>query len=119
VEEQMTKFRMMAPFAVLAVVLTACPAGDGDGGGASDGGGGGSEEGDGEIIVTSLWGGAEETAFTAVLAAFEEESGIHAEYEANRTDYATVLRTRIQGDNPPDVAIIPGIGFLRSFARDG
>jgi alpha-glucoside transport system substrate-binding protein len=117
----MTKFRMMVPFAVLAVVLTACPAGDGDGGGASDGGGGGggSEEGDGEIIVTSLWGGAEETAFTAVLAAFEEESGIHAEYEANRTDYATVLRTRIQGDNPPDVAIIPGIGFLRSFARDG
>jgi alpha-glucoside transport system substrate-binding protein len=30
-----------------------------------------------------------------------------------------VLRTRIQGGNPPDVAIIPGIGFLRSFARDG
>jgi alpha-glucoside transport system substrate-binding protein len=125
VEEQMTKFRMMAPFAVLAIVLTACPAGDGDGdgGGAGGspgaGGGGGGEEGDGEIIVTSLWGGAEEEAFQAVLDAFEEETGVHAEYEANRTDYATVLRTRIQGDNPPDVAIIPGIGFLRSFARDG
>jgi alpha-glucoside transport system substrate-binding protein len=118
----MTKFRMMVPFAVLAVVLTACPAGDGDGdgGGASGGGGGGtSEEGDGEIVVTSLWGGAEETAFQAVLDAFEESSGIHAEYEANRTDYPTVLRTRIQGGNPPDVAIIPGIGTLRSLARDG
>ena len=42
-----------------------------------------------------------------------------AEYEPNRTDYATVLRTRIQGDNPPDVAILPGIGTLRSLARDG
>jgi alpha-glucoside transport system substrate-binding protein len=116
----MIKFRMMVPFAVLAVVLTACPAGE-DGGGASGGasGGGGAETGDGEIIVTSLWGGAEESAFQAVLDAFEESSGIHAEYEANRTDYATVLRTRIQGGNPPDVAIIPGIGFLRSFARDG
>ena len=30
-----------------------------------------------------------------------------------------MLRTRIQGGNPPDVAIIPGIGTLRSLARDG
>lgn len=118
----MTKFRLVAPLAVLSLVLTACPAGDGGaaspgGGGASPGAGGG--EADGSITVTSLWGGAEEEAFTAVLTAFTEETGITAEYEANRTDYATVLRTRIQGGNPPDVAIIPGIGFLRSFARDG
>jgi len=114
----MTKFRFVAPFAVLSLVLTACPAGDG---GASPGAGspaaGG--EADGSITVTSLWGGAEEEAFTAVLTAFTEETGIEATYEANRTDYATVLRTRIQGGNPPDVAIIPGIGFLRSFARGG
>ena len=67
----------------------------------------------------SLWGGAEEEAFVAVLEAFEAETGITAEYEANRTDYATVLRTRITGGNPPDVAIIPGIGTLRSLSRDG
>ena len=36
-----------------------------------------------------------------------------------RTDYATVLQTRITGGNPPDVSILPGIGFLRRFARDG
>jgi alpha-glucoside transport system substrate-binding protein len=30
-----------------------------------------------------------------------------------------VLRTRIQGGEPPDVAIIPGIGTLRSLAREG
>ena len=30
-----------------------------------------------------------------------------------------MLRTRIQGGEPPDVAIIPGIGTLRSLARDG
>jgi alpha-glucoside transport system substrate-binding protein len=98
---------------VAMLVLTACPAGEGDGGD------GDVAEGDGSITITSLWGGQEEIAFQAVLDAFSEESGIEATYEANRTDYATVLRTRIQGENPPDVAIIPGIGTLRSLARDG
>jgi alpha-glucoside transport system substrate-binding protein len=109
----MTKFRLVAPFMVAMLVLTACPAGEGDGGD------GDVAEGDGSITITSLWGGQEEIAFQAVLDAFSEESGIEATYEANRTDYATVLRTRIQGENPPDVAIIPGIGTLRSLARDG
>jgi alpha-glucoside transport system substrate-binding protein len=99
---------------IAMLVLTACPAGEGDGGGDGE-----VAEGDGSITITSLWGGQEEIAFQAVLDAFTEETGIAAEYEANRTDYATVLRTRIQGENPPDVAIIPGIGTLRSLARDG
>jgi alpha-glucoside transport system substrate-binding protein len=107
----MKKFRLVAPVVAGILVLSAC--------GGGGGGGGDIPEGDGEIIVTSLWGGAEEEAFQAVLDAFEESSGITATYEANRTDYATVLRTRIQGGNPPDVAIIPGIGTLRSLARDG
>jgi alpha-glucoside transport system substrate-binding protein len=111
----MRKFTWMAPAMIAVLVLAACGNGDeGDGEGAAD-----VEEGDGSIVVTSLWGGTEEEAFTAVLDAFTEETGIEAEYEANRTDYATVLRTRIQGGNPPDVAIIPGIGTLRSLARDG
>ncbi|HEX2756565.1 MAG TPA: extracellular solute-binding protein [Candidatus Limnocylindrales bacterium] len=73
----------------------------------------------GSITVTSLWGGAEETAFQTVLADFKAKTGITANYVAQRTDYATVLRTAIAGGNPPDVAIMPGIGFLRSFAKDG
>ncbi len=112
----MRKFQFLAPAMVAVLVLAACSSDDP---GSSGGGDADVPEGDGSIIVTSLWGGAEEEAFQAVLDAFEEESGITAEYEPNRTDYATVLRTRIQGDNPPDVAIIPGIGTLRSLARDG
>jgi ABC-type glycerol-3-phosphate transport system substrate-binding protein len=73
----------------------------------------------GSITVTSLWGGAEEEAFQEVLDAFEAKTGITANYEGVRQDYATALQTRITGGNPPDVAIIPGIGFLRRFARDG
>jgi alpha-glucoside transport system substrate-binding protein len=112
----MTKFRMVVPFAVLAIVLTACPAGgdgDGDGGGGASGDGGG-----GSIEVTSLWGGAELEAFQAVLDAFEQESGFTVEYTTVRQDYSTVLSNRVEQGDPPDVAIIPGVGFLRSFAAD-
>src|SRR4051794_21581248 len=73
----------------------------------------------GSITVTSLWGGSEQEAFQKVLDAFTAATGITAKYESIRTDYATVLQTRITGGNPPDVSILPGIGFLRRFARDG
>jgi alpha-glucoside transport system substrate-binding protein len=123
----MSKFRLVAPFMILMLVLTACPAGDtgegdgdGDGGPAAsgEGGEGTGAEGDGTISVTSLWGGAEGEAFQVVLDAFEAETGIVAEYETVRDDYATVLSTRATGGTPPDVAIMPGIGFMQSFAQD-
>ena len=73
----------------------------------------------GSITVTSLWGGSEQESFQKVLDAFNASGGCTANYESIRTDYATVLQTRITGGNPPDVSILPGIGFLRRFARDG
>ena len=108
-------FRLIAPLTALILVLAACGNGDngGDNGDTAD-----LPEGDGSISVTSLWGGAEGEAFQAVLDAFEEASGITAEYETVRDDYASVLSTRVTGGTPPDVAIMPGIGFMRSFAQD-
>jgi alpha-glucoside transport system substrate-binding protein len=73
----------------------------------------------GEINVLSLWGGSEEEAFKAVLADFTKQTGITVKYEADRQTYSTTLQSRITGGNPPDIAIIPGIGFLRRFAKDG
>lgn len=72
-----------------------------------------------KINVMSLWGGSEQDAFQKVLDAFKTKTGVTATYESVRQDYATTLQTRISGGNPPDVAIIPGIGFLRQFARQG
>ncbi|HEY8846235.1 MAG TPA: extracellular solute-binding protein, partial [Candidatus Limnocylindrales bacterium] len=73
----------------------------------------------GSITVTSLWGGAEQANFQKVLDAFTAKTGIKVAYESIRTNYSTVLQTRITGGNPPDVSILPGIGFLRHFAKDG
>jgi alpha-glucoside transport system substrate-binding protein len=108
---------MLAPLATLALILTACPAGGSSPGGAASGGASGGAGG--SITVTSLWGGAEAKAFQAVLDAFQAKTGITVTYAPQRTDYATVLRTQIQGGTPPDIAIMPGIGFLRSFAAAG
>ena len=73
----------------------------------------------GSMNVLSLWGGSEEEAFKAVLADFTAKTGIAVNYEADRQTYSTTLQSRITGGNPPDIAIIPGIGFLRRFAKDG
>ena len=75
----------------------------------------GSPAAGGSITVTSLWGGSEQESFQKVLDAFKAKTGITAKYESVRDNYATVLQTRITGGNPPDVAILPGIGFLRHF----
>src|SRR5437879_7200205 len=95
---------------VALLVATACSSG----GNAPGTGASGST-----INVMSLWGASEQDNFQKVLDAFKTKTGITATYESIRTDYATTLQTRISGGNPPDVAIIPGIGFLRQFARQG
>jgi alpha-glucoside transport system substrate-binding protein len=107
-------FRVVVPLVVLSMLAAACAAG-GDGGG----GGSGQSEGQKTIVVTSLWGGSEQKAFEKMLAAFKQKTGITAKYESQRTDYAAVLRNRIAGGNPPDVAVIPGIGYLRGLVKDG
>ncbi|MBA3779694.1 MAG: extracellular solute-binding protein, partial [Chloroflexi bacterium] len=72
-----------------------------------------------EVVVTSLWGGSELEAFQAVLCAYQQETGNTVRYEGVRDKYAEVLQTRITGGNPPDIAVIPGIGSLRRFAKAG
>jgi ABC-type glycerol-3-phosphate transport system substrate-binding protein len=79
----------------------------------------GSPAAGGTINVLSLWGGSEEEAFKKVLADFTAKTGVQVKYEADRQTYSTTLQSRITGGNPPDIAIIPGIGFLRRFAKDG
>ncbi|HEY3522161.1 MAG TPA: ABC transporter substrate-binding protein [Candidatus Limnocylindrales bacterium] len=123
--------RVLSLIAGAAIFVSACGGGSSPapstGGGASapaSAGGGASAPASGgasgaTITVTSLWGGSEEAAFRKVLDAFKAATGITATYQAQRTDYATVLQSKITGGNPPDVAIMPGLGFLRQFARSG
>ena len=104
-----------ASFAVgLSLVLAACGGGGDDGGGSGDGDAGGG----GSVSVLVVWGGEELESFEAMVAPFEEETGITVEVESTR-DLNAVLTTRLAGGNPPDVAGLPGPGPMAEFARAG
>ncbi len=70
------------------------------------------------VSVIAVWGGAELDSFRAMVAPWEEETGATVEYEGTR-DIEAVLTTRIAGDNPPDVAGLPGPGQLLAWAEEG
>lgn len=110
----MSKFKLVAPFIIVMLMLTACPAGDSTGSPGANGGGG---EADGAVSVLSLWGGSERDAFLAVLAAFQDETGITVQYETAR-DFTVVLSTRIPAGNPPDIAIVPRPGFMGDLVSE-
>lgn len=106
-------------FAV-ALLATAC-SDDDDGGDAGGGGGGG---GDGELAgqtveVAAVWSGAEQESFEAVLDEFESQTGAEVTFTSTGDDIAAVLGTRIEGGDPPDVAILPQPGLLQDLASEG
>jgi alpha-glucoside transport system substrate-binding protein len=115
----MAKFpRFMALPIAAVVIVSACGGGSSAAPGGSAAAGGSAVTG-ATITVTSLWGGAEGDAFQKVLDDFKAKTGNTATYQAQRTNYATVLQSKITSGSPPDVAIMPGLGFLRQFARSG
>ena len=73
---------------------------------------------DGVVTVLGVWGGQELEAFQKVMQAFTEKTGIQVQFEGTR-DLPTVLETRLQAGNPPDVAAIPGPGAMKQYADRG
>lgn len=72
----------------------------------------------GTVNVLGVWGGTELDNFNAMIAPFQECTGVTVEFEGTR-DLNAVLTTRVQGGNPPDLAGLPGPGQLREFAQKG
>jgi alpha-glucoside transport system substrate-binding protein len=53
-----------------------------------------------------------------MVAPFEQQTGVKVQYEGTR-DLNAVLKTRVSGGNPPDVAGLPGPGQMAEFANQG
>ena len=70
------------------------------------------------VTVMANWGGDEEAGFREVLDAFTAKTGIPYIYEGTR-NLGVLVRSRIAGGNPPDVAMIPRPGEVAEFARQG
>jgi alpha-glucoside transport system substrate-binding protein len=72
----------------------------------------------GTVNVMAVWGGDELANFEAMVAPFEERTGVDVQIETTR-DLNAVLTTRLQGGNPPDLAGLPGPGQLIEYANQG
>jgi alpha-glucoside transport system substrate-binding protein len=91
---------------------------------ACSGGGSGGSGGDKTLSGTTLnvaadWSGAEQKNFEKVLAGFSDKTGAKVNYTSYGSDVATTLGTKIDGGDPPDVAVIPQPGLLNSLAEAG
>ncbi|MGW9632345.1 ABC transporter substrate-binding protein [Agromyces sp. NPDC055520] len=115
----MTHFRhrgLIAPVAIagsLALVLAGCTSG-----GTSPSSGAGDLSGV-TLNVAADWSGAEQTNFESVLKKFTDDTGAKVNYTSYGSDVATTLNTKVEGGDPPDVAVIPQPGLLDSLAADG
>ncbi len=58
-------------------------------------------------------------AFIAVLDAFTAATGVEINYQGLGDDLPTILSTRVEGGDPPDVALLPQPGLLVDLASRG
>ncbi|MDH5293282.1 MAG: extracellular solute-binding protein [Acidimicrobiia bacterium] len=70
------------------------------------------------VEVLGQWVEAESDNFKASLQGFVDATGIEVTYEGI-TDYETVLTTRVDGGNAPDLAQVAQPGLMRTFASEG
>ena len=107
--------RLTALLAMMALTAAAC--GDDDNGdGATDTTGGAAGTGD-TVEMIAKWTGGELDAAQEVMAAFTDETGIKVDLQGVGDDLPTILSTRIEGGNPPDVAQLPQPGLLTDLAE--
>jgi alpha-glucoside transport system substrate-binding protein len=77
-----------------------------------------SEQIGGTVSVIGTWGGDEAEAFRAMVAPFEERTGVTVQFTGTR-DINTVLSTGVESGILPDLAGLPGPGQMADWARRG
>ncbi|GAA4206834.1 ABC transporter substrate-binding protein [Microbispora amethystogenes] len=122
--------RKLPPIMVACLALAAAAACGSDSGGDTGSGNapaasgsapaaGGAKPLEGEKIeIAAKWTGDEQANFEKVLKAFEEKTGATVTYASTGEDTGAYLGPRIEGGNPPDVAILPQPGLVQQYADE-
>ncbi|MFD4566574.1 ABC transporter substrate-binding protein [Streptomyces sp. NPDC058467] len=97
----------------LALGATAC------GGGPVAAGSGGKSLSGQTITVAGVWSGSEQKNFQKVLDAFTEKTGAKTQFVSTGDNVSTVVGSKIEGGNAPDVVMVPQVGVLQQFAKKG
>ncbi len=67
----------------------------------------------------SVWSGSEQENFQKVLDAFTEKTGAKTQFVSTGDNVSTVVGSKIEGGNAPDVVMVPQVGVLKQFADQG
>jgi alpha-glucoside transport system substrate-binding protein len=70
----------------------------------------------GTVTILGVWSDGELDSFNAVLAPFEQQTGIDVQFIATR-DQDAVLTTEVAAGDPPDLAAAPSPSLLTRFAQ--
>jgi len=109
---------------LLAAFVAACNGDDDDdnGGGETPSGGGQTatpgQQNLGSVSVLGIWGAEELTSFDKMIAPWQQDTGGQVDFTGTRNITADLV-LRVEGGNPPDVAIPAEIGLFQQFAREG
>ena len=99
----------------LAMLSTACLSEGGDSGGGGGGGGGG---GDNSVEVMYGFSGPQSEAFKAAFKDWMTENDIDVKFSST-PDFDKLVRSRVAGNNLPDIAIFPQPGITLDIAKSG
>jgi alpha-glucoside transport system substrate-binding protein len=110
-------FQGIVVAAVAMLFASACLSEEGGGGGGNTGGQSGG--GDKSIEIMYGFGGDQSKGFTETMKQFEASSGIKIKFTDASQSFDTLIRPRVQGNNPPDIALFPQPGLMLDFARQG
>ncbi|MFD7080607.1 ABC transporter substrate-binding protein [Streptomyces sp. NPDC059918] len=71
------------------------------------------------VTVAGVWTGSEQKNFKKVLDAFTAKTGAKTVFVPSGDNVSTFVGSKIEGGNAPDVVMVPQVGVLRQFAKEG
>ena len=71
------------------------------------------------VNIQTQWIGGEGDNFAAAIADFVAATGIAIQVDSIGSSHETVLRTRIEGGQPPDLAMLAQPTAVLAYAADG
>jgi alpha-glucoside transport system substrate-binding protein len=99
--------------AAVALGASACLSSNGG----SGGGGGGGKSGDGNVEIVFGFGGSQSAGFKSAFTDWQKTSGIKIKFTEASQSFDTLIRTRVQANNAPDIALFPQPGILKDFVN--
>jgi alpha-glucoside transport system substrate-binding protein len=72
-----------------------------------------------KVSVQSQWTAGEEQGFLAAIADFQKATGITVQHDSIGSSHETVLKTRIEGGSPPDLAQLAQPTAVLAYGAQG